>query len=100
MAGSHESLLVELLQQQQAAAAQIGIVQSNLAILLEDRGRASEARSKIYEKLEKIEGRVDALESKADHAAGIWWAMRALWVMISGGVLTGLIWLAKKLGLM
>jgi hypothetical protein len=61
--GPDKTLLLELLQQQGAAAAQLGIVQANLALLLEDRGRAAESRGRIYDKLEKVDDRVARCEA-------------------------------------
>ncbi|HEY7238672.1 MAG TPA: hypothetical protein VH600_05850, partial [Burkholderiales bacterium] len=92
---------------------QLGIVQANLAILLDDRGRASEQRAKIYEKLaelssrllrvegltprvEKLERLLEALERDrqrimgAAHVAG--WLGRGGYVVL-GVVLSASMWI-------
>jgi hypothetical protein len=46
----------------------------------------------------ELDQRVDALEAKRDQAAGAIWAFRAVWVGAGGGILAGLAWLGRKLG--
>lgn len=60
--GGDNTILLNLLQQAQNIASQIGLLQGNVNILIEERGRASESRARLYEKMEDVDRRLDAFE--------------------------------------
>lgn len=61
------SLLLNLIEQSGQLAQQVNIVQTNVSILLEDRGRASESRKSIHEKLDAQGNRLTACEEQLDN---------------------------------
>lgn len=58
------TLILEVLQQQGAVAQQLGILSSNVAMLLDDRGRASASRARLHEKIDDVTGQIGAINGR------------------------------------
>ena len=70
-----------------------------LTNILDANGEALRALTSQIAPIADIGKRVDALESKADHAAGVVWTLRGLWAAFGAGALAGIGWLLKKAGI-
>jgi chromosome segregation ATPase len=76
----------------------IGSLTEAMRVSTERQSAQTEKIAEIESTVQGLDQRLDALEAKGDQAAGAIWAFRAIWAGAGGGILAGLVWLGKKLG--